>query len=412
MNKRKSRLITNKDDIEFLLNINPERDFNKTFMMETFGDINGKNRFNPYDLIRIPPGSYGSEKRKNKNTFTTTVGIWVYNKFFIEPNLFELFGYINEIVNKKVYGKIKQELTYAVMEDRLEVSAMKTFIVYNEFLMPFVSILSPNDTNEILTISTEVEPLKQKLIEENKEAISNGDIYAAAEMEEKLIDNAMEKLADDPSIDSYVSGARASIGNNFKNIYLMKGAIKDPITNEFNIATSNYVDGISPDEYHLFANSLAGGAYNRTNKTKDGGYWEKLFVAAFQHIKILPPGTDCGTDKYIEMYLKDPKAYMYSYMIEGDKLVQITSQNMDKYKDKKVKIRFSSMCKSKDGICSVCAGEMFHKLGMYNVGLALAVIPSKLKNYAMKAFHDSTQNLRDMDVEKAFGFSGTTKLHK
>ena len=411
--KRKSKWITDKDDIEKFLNIMPKEDYNRTFIMETFGDFGDGPKYNPYDLIKIPPGYFGKPGRKNKNTFVTTIGLWVFNKFFIEPNFVDVVGYISTPVNKKTYGKINDILATALLEDKITVEQLKEFITYSEFIMPFVSILSPNDSIGVLTISDTIADKKKELIEKNKDAIEKGDAYAVSKMEKELIDTAIDKLKDDPALDSYTSGSRASIGNNFKNIYVMKGAIRDPITNEFNIATSCYADGMSPEEYHIFANSLAAGPFSRTNNTKRGGYWEKLFVAAFQHLYILPDGSDCHTKRYVEVTLNDPSVWMYSYMIEGDKLVQLTSKNVDKYRGKKVKFRYASMCEAEGGgYCSVCAGGMIDKLGMKNIGLALPLIPSKLKNIAMKAFHDSTQSFYHMDPTKAFGFDGTKRIER
>ena len=47
-------------------------------------------------------------------------------------------------------------------------------------------------------------------------------------MEKELIDYALDYLGDDPSLDLYLSGARSNIGNHFKNMYIMKGAIRNP----------------------------------------------------------------------------------------------------------------------------------------------------------------------------------------
>jgi hypothetical protein len=91
MATRTSNTIIKKEDIDFLLNLNQKELESFSFMMETFGEIKGKRRFNSYDIVTIPPGSYGSEKKKNKNSFTTTVGLWVFNKCFIEQDLFDIF---------------------------------------------------------------------------------------------------------------------------------------------------------------------------------------------------------------------------------------------------------------------------------------------------------------------------------
>lgn len=127
-------------------------------------------------------------------------------------------------------------------------------------------------------------------------------------------------------------------------------------------------------------------------------------MAAFQHITLLEPGSDCGTTRYITMDVteKNIDGIMYSYVIEGNKLVEITSENRDKFIGKRVKLRFSSMCKAKDGICNKCAGNLFYRLGIKNVGAATPQIPSKLKLLSMKLFHDDQLNFTEMDPMKAF----------
>lgn len=127
-------------------------------------------------------------------------------------------------------------------------------------------------------------------------------------------------------------------------------------------------------------------------------------MAAFQHITLLEPGSDCGTTRHITMDVteKNIDGIMYSYVIEGNKLVEITSENRDKFIGKRVKLRFSSMCKAKDGICNKCAGNLFYRLGIKNVGAATPQIPSKLKLLSMKLFHDDQLNFTEMDPMKAF----------
>ena len=95
---------------------------------------------------------------------------------------------------------------------------------------------------------------------------------------------------------------------------------------------------------------------------------------------------------------------MYSYILEKGNLVELTTENQDKYLGKNVKMRFSSMCKSKTGICNKCAGNLFYRLDIYNIGSATPQIPSKVKVLLMKKFHDSVINFTEMDIEKAFGF--------
>lgn len=406
MSSRKSKRITSPKDIEYLVNIK-EKDITTSFIMDTFGEFETGQRFRPYDIIEIPANSYGPEGKKNKKPFVTTVGIWIFNKYFIEEDLFDMFKYVNKTIDKKMYGKLNNEISVAVLEDRLPLETMKRFNMKTQKCMPYISILAPNYTDKMLTCTEVINKKKKELYKKYEEQIKKGDEIAASRMEKELLDFAIEYMGDDPSMDMFISGARGSIGNNFKNMFVMKGVIKDPDPNakqKYNVAMSNYIDGISPDEYALFANSLAAGPYARAKKTENGGYREKLFLRAFQHLTLDPPGSDCGTKRYIEVILTESNIneWMYSYIIEGSKLVELTSQNKSKYIGKKVKVRFSALCESKTGICNKCMGNLYYRLDKTNVGTSLTQIPSVQKNIAMKSFHDSTQSLYDMDLEKIF----------
>lgn len=407
MASRRSKTITSPKDIEYLVSIK-EKDITTTLIMELFGEFESGRRFNPYDIVTIPKGSYGPDGKKNKNDFTTTVGIWIFNRYFIEPHLFDLFKYINKTISKKLLGKLNTEISEAVLEDKISVEVLKDFIMKTQKCMPYISILAPNYTNKMLECSVVIARKKEELYKKYKDQIDKGDEVAANKMEKELLDFAVEYMGDDPSMDMFISGARGNIGNNFKNMFVMKGVIKDPDPNakqKYNVALSNYIDGIKSEEYSLFANSLAAGPYSRAKKTEYGGYLEKLFLRAFQHITLDPPGSDCGTKRYLEIVLTEDNLnlWMYSYIIEGSKLVELNSENKSKYIGKKVKVRFSGLCESKTGICNKCMGNLYYRLDKKeNVGTSLTQVPSTLKNISMKAFHDSTQSLYEMNLEDVF----------
>ena len=49
--------------------------------------------------------------------------------------------------------------------------------------------------------------------------------YEKENFSKELLDFALEYMKGDPSMDMFLSGARGSIGNNFKNMFVMKGVI-------------------------------------------------------------------------------------------------------------------------------------------------------------------------------------------
>lgn len=411
-NKRISNEIVDANDINEILNIE-EKDVTATLIFEWFGLFNGKRRFNPYDRITIPIGKYVlNNGKKNKNSFITTIGLWLANIFLFQKDLSHIVGYLNQTIGKKVYGKLDNEFSYALLEDRITVPQFKRYLMKTQFLMQFVSILAPNYSRDLLTCTRKINKKKDELFKKYKDEIDSGNIIVAENIEEELLNYAMELLGDDPSLDTFMSGARGNIKNNFKNIYIMKGAVRnsDPSAKqEYVIAKSNYIDGISRDEYALYANALVAGPYFRNKKTQNGGYWEKLFVYAFQHLRVGSQGSDCKTPYYIEVFLTSDNIskYMYNFIIgSNNELTELTYQNRDKFLDKTVKMRFSSMCKRVENgcFCNMCAGNFVYRVGSFkDIGPSLAQIPSKLKLIAMKSFHDSTVSTVEMDPMEVFG---------
>lgn len=404
---RKSKTITNPKDIEYLINIT-EEDITTSFIMDNFGDFGKGPRFNPFDLITIPKGSYGPEGKKNKNDFVTVVGLWVYNKYFIERELFDIFGYINKTVDSKMDKYINTTLSEYVLEDKLPLEVLDRYLTKQQKCMPYIDVLAYNYSEKMLTCTKAINKKKAELLKKYKDGIEAGDPLVGDKMEKELLDFAVEYMGDDPSMDMFISGARGNISNNFKNMFVMKGVVKDPDPNakqKYKVAMSNYIDGISPEEYALFANTLAAGPYARAKKTQVGGHLEKLFLYAFQHVKLLDKDSDCGTTRTITVYLtnKNISQYMYMYIVDGSKLVELTSDNKAKYLGKKVKFRYSSLCKAPAGtICNKCMGNLPYRLNIRNIGTATTQIPSTMKNISMKSFHDSTQQLFDMDLESVF----------
>ena len=389
--------------VQYILHIE-EKDVSSSLIYNLFGDFGDGVLCNPYDIIYIPKGLYGpDEKTKNTNVFTTTVGLWIYNRWCFEHELHHVIGYMNKTINKSVFKNINQILSYALIEDKITVDNLKHYLEKTQKIMPFEIILSPNLDADMLNITEKLNKKSKKLFAEHKEALDKGDVVVAEKIINELLDYAKEELKDAPSIDNYDAGTGASWGN-FKSFFISKGMMWDEATGEFKMVKSNFMDGISAEDYATTAASMTAGVYSRNKKTATGGYYSKLLTSAYQHIKLGPKGSDCGTTHYVEVTLdkKNIELWMYSFIIEGNKLVELTSDNKDQYIGKTVKFRFSSMCKSKDYICNACAGNLFTRIGATNIGISESQVAERLKNAMLKAFHDSEIKTSELDVSKAF----------
>ena len=400
---RKSKQITDKDELNEIINLTQEEASTKELIMRYFGDFGNGSKYNPYDIIEIPPSTYGN-KNKNKNKFTTTVGLWIFNKSFLEK-FSDVIGYINSTVDADAYEDINQKLSYALLENKIELEDFKKFIVQSQIIMSCASAICPSHTNAIFDLNKKVSKKKKELENKYSEGIKNKDLVEIKKMENELLDYAKSEIKDDECADMFDSGARSSYGNNFKNMYVSRGPIKHT-DGSYDVVLTSYMDGLESKDLANVNDAAVGGPYSRAINTSAGGYKEKIFLNATQHLKVDKPGTDCGSDKYItvELTKKNIKDWMYCFIKEGNKLVELTSDNTDKYINKTVKIRFSAFCKSKkDGyICEKCMGSLYNRIGITNVGLGSMIMMSSLKNASMKAFHDSTLSLFDIDVDSVF----------
>lgn len=376
-----------------------ESDVTASFIYKLFGEFEGKNIVNPYDMIYVPVGTY----HNNKNVFLTTVGLYIFNVWFISEELFPVFGYVNTTIAKKLYTKMNKELSYALIEDRITTDQLKHFIEKTQHIMAFEVIMSPNMDEELMTVNKKINAKRDQLFKENKKALENGDVAVAEKLEKELLAYGEELLKDCPAMDTYKSGAGASM-ENFKSFFIDKGMNYNYATNKFTMVKSNYLDGISPEDYAITAASMTAPTYSRSKKTASGGYLSKLMTAGYQHLTLDPPGSDCGTDRFIKVNLTEGNVHdwMYSYIIEGNHLVELTSENKSKYIGKTVKMRFASMCESKTGFCNHCAGNLFYRIGVKNIGVAQSQVAERLKAAMLAQFHVSAVKVATMDINKAF----------
>ena len=400
---RKARIISKIENDEILKYTPYQLQLTSVFL-NNFGSYNGKPpKFNVYDVMTVPKGTVG-----NKNDFTTTLGLYFFNRGVLElSGLSKEFKWINKTISSSVYADyFNRQASYAMLEGRIKPSEYKLFVNLCVKFKGYTSVICSTTSEQFLTISKKLEPMKKELLKKYAKEIEAGDGATVQRIEKELLKYAAEILKDDPALDSYVSGGGASWGNNFKNMYVMKGASKDPDPTKvgYNIITSNFIEGIKKDEYRHIATSLAEGPYNRAVNTAKGGYDEKLFIVGFNHVTLDKEGSDCGTKAYITITLDKVTVplLMYSYIVEGKNLVRLDSSNISKYMDKTVKLRFSSLCESKTGVCNKCIGDLYYMLKVYNIGTATPQLASCVKGISMKAFHDSVKNFTKMDPMKAF----------
>lgn len=433
--KRIAKRITKKEDIDYIISIDHKKASMKSTIMELFGNFGEGSRFNPYDIITIPPKSYGgysktsnnnssglhagfgisatgdnsnepkSSTKKNSTPITTTVGLYIFNKSFIEP-MSDILGYINTPVTSGVYGKINSKISTALLDDKISVSQLKWFIMQSQIIMSCCSAIAPSHTETMFAMEEPIAKKKAELLNspKYKDMIKNSDLVLMKDFEKELIDFAKQILRDDPAIDMFNSGARSSWGNNFKNMYIARTDLKGT-DGSHTISPVSYIEGMDPKELTAINDASVGGPYSRSRETANGGYKERLYMASTAHLSIGAKGSDCKTAHTIKVPLteKNYNDWCYSFIMENGKPVELTPENKSRYVNKTVDMRFTGLCANKNGcLCEACSGTLFRRIGLTNVGIATSIAMSSLKNKSMKRFHDTSVTLFEADLMKVF----------
>ena len=168
--------VNSKNLADFVFALNKDQ-ITYDMIMKMFGKFGGKSLANTYDLLEVPAGTFSyyedkEKKKEKKNTskFTTTIGIYLFNIYLRDFNFSREFdGWVGDSINKKVYGRIEQTLSYALLEDRIDTKDLKEFEDTVQWFMPFETVLTPNHTEKMLSCTKMISKKKAELIKKYKE---------------------------------------------------------------------------------------------------------------------------------------------------------------------------------------------------------------------------------------------------
>lgn len=138
--------------------------------------------------------------------------------------------------------------------------------------------------------------------------------------------------------------------------------------------------------------------------TQVSGYLSKELISAMQSETLADKDSDCGTKGYLSIKIpeKGYDDFAYRYIIEGEKLICLTPDVIQKYIGKVVKLRSPMYCigvgKEKH-LCNKCAGDFYYKLGKKNIGLLCSRPAETTKRLGMKKFHENLVRSNQIDVD-------------
>jgi hypothetical protein len=318
-------------------------------------------------------------------------------------NLLQFMNFPNVPLTKKVHGGLDATLAQIFVDGAIDHSVMETYINRCQWLGYTCTVFTmPSLSANTVNPSKKIKAYRDKILKDNKDVIDRKDLVAFAKMEEDVLSFASKEMTDN-KVDGkliYDSGYNGVWSNNFKVTSIWRGiAPKSDNLNEFEIVTSNLVDGVAKRDIAAHADLAVLGAAGRAKDTQLGGYKTKIFNAAFSSIVADKEGTDCKSRGAITVTIteKNFKDYRYRYIVENGTLGRLDFETKDKYIGKTLKLRSPLYCTT-EKVCNKCLGDMYYKLRIRNIGLHTSRITSSLMNASMKAFHNMSVDPDQYDL--------------
>jgi len=387
------------DEIKEILSLK-DSDITMQLLRDYFAIKRGKDfpRFNTFDVFTLP-----KDRLQNKEEIETTVGRYIFNMYVIPEEYRKKFGYQNIVFTKKTVDVLEKRLATMLLEDDLNTAQYALFLDRAEWItLGTVYFTSPTMDYDMNVPIPAVMKRKEELFKQYEVEMKAGDTNVISKVETELLDLSRKLIKEkkNEGYDFFESGS-FSFENNYKKSSIMGGAMESPYTHKLDVLKSNYMEGISKEEFPLFANSTIVGGYARGVETQKAGYETKKINNTTQVITLDEAGTDCGTTQYLNIEISEgmKSMFYYRYILEGGKLIMLTEGNIFKYIGKEVMMRSPMYCKS-DQICNRCAGELYHKLGIKNAGLLSSTMSGSLMNLSLKKTHDQTIKFSKIDPMK------------
>lgn len=374
------------------------------FITKTFGHttkMDGKTfnvkppRISANLKVQLKAGEY-----INKEACVTTAGRILWNKLLVEGRIDHVIGYMNETLTGGAFGKIMDKLASAIEEKKILLNPdfIRWLSDYEFWSLRLAPVFTESFGPEIINPDKELLAERDRMLKD----FNPSNIQDMAKLEDELVAKANKKTAGAVGKSVYDSGARGSFANDYKNMSLMVGPVKNPGTDDYDFIPVSYLEGLRKEDIVAAGNAIVGAEYAKAVNTQVGGYKTKQVYAEYQAVMLDEDGTDCGTDMTMSVQLTPSVKSGYLYQnIVGPKgeIICLTPEVYDKYVNQWVHMRSPLYC-TNPKCCSVCAGKRPYNIGIKNIGLVAPAVSNGLMNKSMKIRHSTKVTMDKVDIDK------------
>lgn len=357
-----------------------------------------KSKHNTWDIMTVPANYFFEGQQETR----LTIGRFIMNKFVLESSgIIGHTGIINDVMAQSGISNLDNKVGQLYMEDFINRQNFNSYLDHRDTLGYWLNgMLAHTISENMLQPLAAVKKKKEELCKKYEKEISEGNIDVMTKISDELVAYAKEILKGDPGMDLYDSGD-LDFGNNYKNNAILKGAVMNKITGEFDFISSSFMDGIEIKDVPSHANSILAGQYPSSIATADSGYKGKKLLALLQMMEVDEPDSDCGTKNLMPIKVTswNKNDLVYTYVDNGSgQLIMLTRDNVDSYIGKTLMMRTPMSCLTPK-ICSKCAGKLFYLLNAKHAGLFATQISHSALNLGLKAKHNSLVSLYTLNPD-------------
>lgn len=327
----------------------------------------------------------------------TTYGRYIANYFCLAEPFKDVIPYFNKVWS---VSKIESEIYKKVRDGVVTPQQCGRYTDNAYFIGSFGELIVPVFSEKSLTTDPKIIERRDALYKEHAHELD--DPVVCVKIEDELI--AMDKnyLKGDPAMGFYGDSSK-KFNLHRKRQYLAAGLFEsfEKEKGKYSFIKGSLSEGWKPDSFITIANEIRKGSYERGISTANAGVLTKYILRLFQNSQIV--AEDCKTKHTLfvpKLTEQLAKSLIGQNIVEGNKLIPLTEQNMQSYIGKSINVRSFMFCEQKGGYCFTCAGETFRKLNAKNVGSEPLQITANLMALSMKAMHGtkvSQFEINDLD---------------
>jgi hypothetical protein len=330
----------------------------------------------------------------------TSYGIMLGNMYLLHYPFGTKFDFHNGVITQNFENHLTKLLTDDVtnIEDELPNRIyVREYMRYGEAcgaLGAYDRLFSASGSPKVLTIDPTVLALRDKLVNQYKDQLSDPRIQAMIEEQVVAADKASFK--GDPAEDFLISGK--SFNPTRKKLLAMIGGSAGFGGSEGGTASfipTSLRDGWRVEDIPIHANEARAGSFYRGKETAMGGSDVKVGTRMGMNSKISEKF--CGAKTGIPTTITKLDTFMYLglYVVGKSGPILITDNNITDYVGKEIMIHSPTHCRTEgDGYCETCIGTTWSTLknGVTNIitNIGDVFMYDKMKRMHGKALFTTT----------------------